>query len=195
MSSYLLLGTVLLLLVIPAEFACTSTQYNANGVCLSCDVTCLTCTSGTTTSCVTCESTTRSLTAQTSCQCKDGYVENTPASATCTKLTCHYSCVTCNNTVTACTSCSTTNLRVYVASTKSCPCMGKYFDNGVALCVACHYSCGLCTGTANSTCTYCDSTAFRTLSSNSCPCNNGYYDIGVYTCAACDHSCATCSIN
>lgn len=180
--------------LLPALLAsCASNQYSANGVCTNCHVTCKTCTASTDTSCSTCDST-RFITSHTSCQCKDGYVERSTVAATCQQLTCHYSCKTCNNTVSACTSCESSHQRVLVISSNSCPCQDKYYDSGSGQCSSCHYSCGKCTaGAAINQCTFCDSESFRTLSSSRCNCNTKYYDTGVHVCASCSNRCATCS--
>ena len=67
-----LLTIILLLVLIQISNSCLTNEYNANGICIACPVTCLTCTSSVTTSCLTCV-TSRFLTSQTSCQCIDGY--------------------------------------------------------------------------------------------------------------------------
>lgn len=189
---FIMLGVLLFILAPISSAACTSSQFLANGVCYDCSVTCLTCTSNTTTSCLTC-ATTRFLNGQTACQCNDGYVEQSTVAATCVALSCSYTCLTCNNTATACTTCNTTNNRVWVSSSLTCPCIAKYYDSGNAICTACHYSCGECTGTTSTTCTYCDTTAYRTLSGTSCICDTGYYDNSAYVCAACNYKCVTCT--
>ena len=68
---------------------------------------------------------------------------------TCQTLTCHYSCVTCNNTVTQCTSFSSANKRVFLSNNNTCPCIERYFDDGSSAdCGTCHYTCTTCSGTA-----------------------------------------------
>lgn len=61
-----------------------------------------------------------------------------------------------------------------------------------SICYPCHYSCERCTGSSTS-CTFCDSTAHRSLVSGSCPCNPNYYDDGRNeACLMCTTSCVSC---
>ena len=112
----------LVMLIVPACSNCSTGQYYANNQCNDCDVTCKTCTSSSSTSCLTCD-TTRLLTSFSSCYCKDGYVEKSPVAAACQALSCHYSCAACNNTVTQCTSCTTSNNRIFLSNNNTCPCI------------------------------------------------------------------------
>ena len=185
---------LILLFIYSTTPQCTSSQFNANGVCGDCHVTCLTCFSSTSTSCLTCASH-RFKTSQNSCQCNDGLVERNPVVDQCDTLTCNFRCKTCNITTTTCTSCESTHFRVLVSSSATCPCIDKYFDNSVSTCAQCHYSCGKCTaGSTASECTFCATTVFRTLTSGQCLCDAGYYDDGTnYLCATCNYKCATCA--
>jgi proprotein convertase subtilisin/kexin type 5 len=187
--------TILLFLALVSLVTCPcpSSQYEANGVCYNCDVTCKTCTSSTTTSCLTCDAT-RFLTSFNSCQCSDGSVEKNPIVSQCQTLSCHYSCATCNVTATTCTSCDAVKKRVYVSGSNTCPCIVQYYDSGSSTCSACHYTCTTCSGSTISNCLTCDGpTAHRGLSSTSCPCLNKYYDVtNTYICASCNYKCATC---
>ena len=126
-------------------------------------------------------------------------MEKSPVAAACQALNCHYSCVTCNNTVTQCTSCSSTNKRVFLPSNHTCPCIEQYFDKGVGLCGTCHYSCTTCSDTAKTNCLTCNvANAYRAHSGTvgsdgNCNCLDKYYDVAdTYHCAGCEHQCKKC---
>jgi hypothetical protein len=63
---------VLMLLLLLGK-GCPAGQFDSNGICYDCDVTCSSCTAGSNAACLTCDST-RQLNAIKACQCIDGYV-------------------------------------------------------------------------------------------------------------------------
>ena len=190
---------LLLSLLIATVFsACSASQYSANGVCQDCHVTCKTCTASSSTACSTCDNTRIHL-ASGNCYCKDGYVEKSPVGAACNQLTCHYSCVTCNNSATACSSCSSVKHRVYLSNDNTCPCIEQYYDSGSSTCSKCHYTCTTCSDSTQTTCLTCNiASAHRSHSGSSgsdgsCPCIAKFYDVtNTYHCAACEYHCKTC---
>lgn len=184
---------VLFTLFYTSKSVCATNQFTVNGACVNCSITCATCSSSLTTSCLTCPNT-RFLNAYNACQCNNSYVEQNPVGAACVALNCSYTCATCNNTETTCTSCSAANNRVYVSGNNTCPCAAKYFDNGVGLCASCHYSCTTCSASTSTSCLTCDSAnAYRSISGTSCLCLAGYFNNGTYICAACSYKCLTCN--
>ena len=64
---------LLALALIHHVYSCPAGQFDANGVCYPCDVTCKSCTGGSYAACTTCDPT-RLINAINACQCLDGYV-------------------------------------------------------------------------------------------------------------------------
>lgn len=121
--------------------ACSPNQFDAGGICTACNMLCLTCSGSSSSNCMSCVSTRTWDILSGTCNCKDGYKENSPLQTNCALMACHYSCLTCNNTESFCTSCGGSSQRSLVAGTGECKCNSKFYDSGSATCSSCYYSC------------------------------------------------------
>ena len=86
---------------------------------------------------------------------------------------CDYTCTTCIDRSTKCTSCHST--RDYNNVTNTCLCKNKMFDteNNSEICQSCHYSCKSCISSSTS-CVSCNASAHRILVISSCLCQSGF---------------------
>jgi proprotein convertase subtilisin/kexin type 5 len=86
------------------------------------------------------------------------------------------------DSINLCTVCPTTSFRKNnVAIDGTCPCLDKYFDDGLnELCLPCHYSCKTCSSALKEHCTSCELSKNRIpILSNfpsECVCQNNFYD-------------------
>lgn len=166
---------------------------NNAAACLSCDVTCLTCSGSSNTTCTSCTST-RTLTTG-SCPCNTGLYEALVADCP----ACSANCPTCKGTADNCTTCRSSDNRIasYSSTTDktTCVCKTGFYDTGSSqTCAACASTCLTCLGAA-ATCQSCRSTDNRALnqSGSTCDCITKYYSTGAVVCSACPYSCATCT--
>lgn len=123
--------------------------------------------------------------------CPDGYYVNLTSSQC---FSCHYSCLTCNNSnlVSQCLSCSSSNYRTL--SNGYCVCQTNYQDIGLASCsyAVCSSTCLTCSNM--DICASCNASLFRTLVLQSCPCMDRYYDDSPnLPCLPCGYACLTCN--
>ena len=125
-----------------------------------------------------------------------GYFDSDPSNPTANPSCslCSYTCVTCANSDSYCTSCSATQFRTLSATT--CPCNTGYFDNNTAICAKCHYSCQQCTNSTS--CSVCDQSNGRKQAIAGvgyCLCTewtNSYDDGKNVLCVKCNYKCVTC---
>lgn len=163
---------------------CADHYFSQNGlqICLSCDITCLTCSNSLANGCLSCDGTYfRQLSLLNTCVCISGYYQTSPLIELCS--ICQYSCQTCTTSST-CATCNALQYRVMNVSNSLCTCMNQYYDNGNELCLACSYFCLTCT--TNIICSTCDSLTRNVTNLTVCSCLNGFYDNGISS------SCLSC---
>ncbi|KAL4488330.1 hypothetical protein ABPG72_019180 [Tetrahymena utriculariae] len=158
--------------------------------CASCHPTCLTCNGVSPQQCLTCDSSkNRKSTANNSCQCIDGFYED--SSYNC--IPCHITCQTCSGgSENDCISCNSSNYRAQ--NQTKCLCSPGYTENSpiTSSCQQCHYSCLTCFGPNSNQCNSCDVQNKRQLQNGTCNCIQNYYDKGIAQCDACHLTCESC---
>ena len=173
------------------ECACDSGFYESGGAqCQSCDNSCLTCVTNSTT-CTSCHNVSGRFLAGSSCVCSSaGYID-IYFNGTCSS--CHYSCTTCHGILsTNCDTCASNR----TLQSGECLCPTGYYDGSSVACQLCVATCVNCTSSLSTSCTACNSLYLRSLTSTpsgSCQCNNGYYDSGALICQLCSSKCLTCT--
>ncbi|CAD8117465.1 unnamed protein product [Paramecium primaurelia] len=118
-------------------------------ICIICHYTCGICNGTESTNCIQCEqSTFRELTPSEECLCKLSYYDDNTENIECQK--CHYSCVTCANSIEkdACVQCPSTRKANSSGSQSECVCIYENtFDDGFSQeCQQCHKYCLTCNG-------------------------------------------------
>jgi cysteine-rich repeat protein len=141
--------------------------------------------------CLTCEATTnhRTFNENFTCSCIDRFYDDGQGNQLC--LACVYSCQTCANSPTTCTSCNATAFRTL--SSGNCNCLQHFYDNLAELCLPCHYTCLTCTNPNR--CTSCDASGARTTNTTTglCSCMLMFWDDGSsQQCNKCNPTCLTC---
>ncbi|EAS03999.2 EGF-like domain protein (macronuclear) [Tetrahymena thermophila SB210] len=131
------------------------------------------------------------------CDCMDGYSEDTqnPTYSQCIK--CSPKCLTClqQNNSYACLSCRSSQFR-YLQNNQ-CLCLPGYYDDGTN-CQVCDARCKTCSSSSTK-CTSCSDSNNRQLntSTKKCDCKLGYYvdpvNISNPTCLKCHYSCQSCN--
>lgn len=154
--------------------ACLDGYYDSGqAVCQPCLYSCLKCTAASV--CSECDSTTHRTLSATTCPCDTGFFDTLTNTPTCAP--CSTKCLTCVNSTNYCLTCNDSNFRTLSATSNTCVCTARYYDDGINVkCAACLYHCATCTN--GSRCETCSSTASRYMASNGqCACLAGYYDV------------------
>jgi hypothetical protein len=73
----------------------------------------------------------------------------------------------------------------------ACP-AGYYPESINFYCIPCYIGCLTCSNNLQSSCTSCNSSAFRSLVGSTCPCDPGYFEGGAVQCSICHSTCLTC---
>jgi hypothetical protein len=156
---------------------CPSNYFNQTNVCVSCDYTCLTCSSTTNTSCVACDSasfrTYRS--SNQSCPCNTNY--NDVGVTICQAILCDFTICSACSSNNVCSGCVAGNYRTL--SNGSCNCQPYTLFIAGPACQACWPTCYSCSGPYNpSGCLSCSSSRDHRIfvaASGTCVCIGGYY--------------------
>jgi len=122
---------------------CPANYFNQSNVCVSCDYTCLTCSSTTNTSCLTCDSNSYRtfLSSNLSCPCNTKYKDvGVPI---CQAIVCDYTiCSTCSND-NVCNACASGTYRILSNGTCICQPYTLYISPNPS-CQACYPTCYSC---------------------------------------------------
>ncbi|CAK88624.1 unnamed protein product (macronuclear) [Paramecium tetraurelia] len=173
-------------------FSCNcDVHYYDSGVpiCQQCHYSCLLCNAYGANQCISCQpqvSSFRTLNGKV-CECLLGYYDN-GFSQSCQQ--CSYTCLSCINSSTYCTSCEYTRH----LDQNLCPCNTGYFEKGLSNCSKCDSNCYNCKFNSKY-CTECDKNIFRQLNTNTntCQCQSGTFEINEQ-CKICNENCLECSI-
>jgi len=170
--------------------SCTivNSYISSNNMCLTCDISCKECTSGTSSDCVACAYPYMNVTNVCVSSCPPGSVANY-TTQTCG---CSNKCKTCQNQSTYCLTCSNTSLVSYQGGCiGSCP-FYSFLSGGI--CLSCSENCLNCTAT---TCIQCDSLTYSFNNScySDCSTVSPQYDHDNITmkCVLCPNGCTRCS--
>ncbi|KAL4476414.1 hypothetical protein ABPG74_010147, partial [Tetrahymena malaccensis] len=175
--------------------SCLNGQYMdmSSGTCMSCDLTCSTCTDGGVNGCSSCALPLYYEVSKCVSNCdQNQYKDN--ATAQC--LSCDSSCQTCSGALnTQCLSCSS-NLYLDQNTCKSnCP-DGYYQNTQNNTCSKCDASCSTCSGSSPTNCLKCVLPRYFQQATNTCEenCNKSQYlDSTDATCKSCHSSCQSCN--
>ena len=133
--------------------ACASNEYgdSLNRVCRLCDSSCLTCSSGGSSSCLTCQPSLFFLSSQCLVTCPSGMFGNT-VSKNCEP--CQSPCETCSSSATYCESCLLGKTALSGSCVDICR-SDQYRDTTANLCKNCHSECLTCSGALFNNCLTC----------------------------------------
>lgn len=185
-----------------SNFTCdciVSYYADGNNSCRVCPFGCLSCSfDGVNPICNNCNaSLQRTIGASNyTCDCISSYYAD--SNNTC--IACPIGCMTCayNGSTPICSSCNSSLQRTMGASNLTCDCLAKYYLNSSLDCLPCPLACLSCSlNSSQLTCSSCDSSLNRILSSNNttCICKLGFYENSSQLCVACQYACLDCYLS
>ncbi|CAD8161406.1 unnamed protein product [Paramecium octaurelia] len=171
-------------------FSCNcDAHYYDSGVpiCQQCHYTCQLCNDYGSNQCITCQPQATSFRILNGkvCECLLGYYDD-GYSLNCQQ--CYYTCLSCINSSTYCTSCEQTRH----LDQNQCLCNTGYFEKGLSNCSKCDSNCYNCNLNSKK-CTECDKNSLRLLNTNTntCQCQSGTTEIDGL-CQQCNVNCQEC---
>ena len=172
---------------------CSEGKILNNGICESCDASCVACSVSATT-CTKCGKDgflfLNPLNNQCTNTCPDGYYGNTQDNKC--ELCDTTKCLTCKDSPTICTSCVSSKFLVGDACLGGCPALTTILDGNK--CIPCNLNCKYCAGTIN-TCTACEANKKLNLGTSTCMsvCPNQTTILINNQCHPCNANCVHCA--